>query len=391
MILDVLFLPFVFFIGLVTSYQDMRYGKVRNKWILWGSGWAAAVLLVLAFWSLIAEPVTHFYYFRILKWEPASTVFVFTVPLIYIGRTFLNALTALLVGFLLWRFNVWAAGDAKLFFVYALLIPLNYYWKSYFHFFPSFVLLVNIFMPVFFYLLARAVFHHLKSIKNKGMSLFKKEKKEKRNFSNSIKRLIFILLILNIFLGLALLDFLAGERLPIDVSSLRMLTVAGLIIGASAVIKWLERPYAIKAVIAVFVILLTYGSVVLAWGIWLVLWSTLKGMAVFMAAFTVIRGLVTPYIAQTGREVIAVKDLKMGMNLTEEARRKLTEKIQRRLGTVYTDGLTVAQTALIKERLDPQTRLEIYRPFTFVAWMFFGVIVTLVFKGSVVHLLSRLF
>ncbi|MBU2634963.1 hypothetical protein KJ841_00605, partial [Patescibacteria group bacterium] len=53
MILDYLFLPLLFFIGLITSYQDFKEGKIKNKWIILGLIWGLGVyLLFLIFGSL---------------------------------------------------------------------------------------------------------------------------------------------------------------------------------------------------------------------------------------------------------------------------------------------------------------------------------------------------
>jgi len=57
---------------------------------------------------------------------------------------------------------VWSAGDAKLFFVFSLLIPISYYSKSYLPVFPSFALLVNIFIPILLFLIFASCFYLLR-------------------------------------------------------------------------------------------------------------------------------------------------------------------------------------------------------------------------------------
>ena len=57
--------------------------------------------------------------------------------------TAVNSLFALVCGFLLFHFNLWSAGDAKLFFVLVLLLPLKYYFRHYIPLFPAFNLFLN--------------------------------------------------------------------------------------------------------------------------------------------------------------------------------------------------------------------------------------------------------
>jgi len=75
----------------------------------------------------------------------------------YYLEVFSNLLIALLVGFLLFYFDIWSEGDGKLFFAYCALLPLSVYDKSYLPYFPGFALLVNIFTPPLMYFAASAL------------------------------------------------------------------------------------------------------------------------------------------------------------------------------------------------------------------------------------------
>ena len=151
MILNYLFLPMLFLIGLITSYQDFRYGKIKNKWIVLGLAWGVGIYVLFLIQGIIAEPI---------------------ISSSYIFKVFVNSFIALIVGYLLWHFNLWSAGDAKLFFVFALLLPLGYYWRTAVPYFPSSVLLINTFIPALIFLMFLGIFCVFK----KGFSFFKTPK-----------------------------------------------------------------------------------------------------------------------------------------------------------------------------------------------------------------------
>jgi hypothetical protein len=146
MILDYLFLPVVFLIGSITSYQDYKYSKIRNKWILWGLAWALSVYLLLCLWLLSDEYFTLFHRAKDF------------MSFVYIHDALLNAFISLAIGYLIWYFDLWSAGDAKLFFVFSLLLPLTHYSSSYLPYFPSFALLINVFAPAMLFLFLQKIF-----------------------------------------------------------------------------------------------------------------------------------------------------------------------------------------------------------------------------------------
>ena len=118
--INFLFLVPLAVIGLICAYTDIKYGKIFNKWIVFG--------LIYVFFLYVF-------------------LFSYKTSIDYIFELILNGAIAFLVGYLLWHFKLWSAGDAKLFAVYAFLIPLHFYSKSYTPYFPSFNLLVNVFIP----------------------------------------------------------------------------------------------------------------------------------------------------------------------------------------------------------------------------------------------------
>jgi len=111
-------LPFLIFLGIITSYEDFKHGLIRNKWIV--------ISLIFAF--LIA----------IIKTIQDSS---------YLLKFLLQFLLASFYGIVIWLAGLWSAGDSKLFIAFSALIP-----------FQSFNLLVNTFVPIFSYFFIISIF-----------------------------------------------------------------------------------------------------------------------------------------------------------------------------------------------------------------------------------------
>jgi len=404
MIFDILFLPFVFFIGLITSYEDIKFGKVKNKWILLGLIWGLAVIIFFLIWYFIASPVTRFYYFNIIDLPDNSPAPVFTVSLIYLYRVVLNTFLALIIGFLMWRFNAWAAGDAKLFIIYSLLLPLKYYWKSYLPYFPSFALLINIFIPIFLYLLIRSSFYYSKFIyfrlfKPTKIDLSKKKDKtdtkldKKKKLWETVKNMAVMLLgFIAIFLIFGLFQQPIKEHFSIDISSLLIFVFAGLIIFSGPLSKVFQKPITLKIILLVLTVILSYGFISSPQSTWQILYQTVKLMIIFMTVLTLFRKLIDFYVMRTSLKEIKIEELEPNMNLAEETLNELKkdkEYYDKYIGLIYPCGLTMEQVQAIKiweNKKDKLKTINIYKPFPFVVWMFLGVIITLLLQSSLLYL-----
>jgi len=120
-------LPMILLLGVITSYEDIKYGKIRNKWIF--------LALIYAF---IVYHILFFFH----------NVYFLTVNNFYI--LIANGILSIVVGAILWRLGMWTAADAKLFFAFMILLPpalsfgrVNFYFFDY---------LVNTFIPLGIYL-----------------------------------------------------------------------------------------------------------------------------------------------------------------------------------------------------------------------------------------------
>jgi hypothetical protein len=137
MIIPLVF-SFIILFGLITSFEDIFSGKIRNKWVL------SAFLFGLTFFI-----VDYFFIQSGLSFMPS------TFPSVW--EYWINIGSSVIVGLLIWYSGLWSSGDAKLFMAYSFLVPLRYYFVGYTLHFPAITLLINTFTPflivVIFYLL----------------------------------------------------------------------------------------------------------------------------------------------------------------------------------------------------------------------------------------------
>lgn len=142
--LVLLSLPMILFIGIITSYQDIKKHLIKNKWILLSAGYSIILLISYIVFEYLSGRAINPLYFK---------------------DYFLNIFFALFGGFIIWIAGLWSAGDAKLFAAFTALVPLSVYNMGYVDGFPALNILINTFTPVFFYMLIVLMFKT--SLKNK--------------------------------------------------------------------------------------------------------------------------------------------------------------------------------------------------------------------------------
>jgi hypothetical protein len=158
------FLPMILALGIITSYEDIKFGKIRNKFIVIALVYAVLAYIIVVIYLMLAG---------------------FEVRISYIFDMIINIAISITFGFVAWNARLWSAADAKLFMAYAFLVPLSSYSKTYLMYFPAFVLLINTFVPAFFFLIFRII--------------IKTSLKEKLSFIREIDFKEFPTLLVNLF------------------------------------------------------------------------------------------------------------------------------------------------------------------------------------------------
>jgi len=146
--INYIIIPLVLILGIITTIEDFKVSKIRNKWIKWGivGGLIYYLLMIL---------ITIFGTYKLDRQTPFINQYEFSYLYFswqYYLKILLNTGIAFILAFGLWLLKVWPGGDAKLFTLYAFLIPLSFYDKALFSYWPALNLMVNIFLPIAFFL-----------------------------------------------------------------------------------------------------------------------------------------------------------------------------------------------------------------------------------------------
>lgn len=368
MILTILFLTPVFLIGAICTYTDLKYGKIRNKWLIFGFAWVLVLYLSLLFYNyLFLHQVGNLNYLK--------------------GMVF-NGLLALGLGYVLWNLKLWAAGDAKLFTLFAFLLPPEFYAKTYFSEFPSFVLLINIFIPLLIFLVTKALIFISKNIIDligrgewRWPLSVKASKVSWRQFlkqARTYATFIFIFMILQVLMKEVLF---ATSAFTSKISQFYLFLAIFFLFRAfnTFIIKHKSISFFLSILGLLSCLYLVFSDQV---GFLL---SSFKTIIIFMVLVVLLRKTLDIYIERREVRKIKSSDIKQGMFLSLYG---LSEDIKEILGTLNGGGLSEVQAELIRKL--PGSEIKIYRTFALAPFISLGAVLTVLTKDSCLSLFARL-
>lgn len=391
-LLNFLFLPGIISIGILSTWSDIKTGKVKNNLIKKGFLYGLVIYSFLFAWT-IARKYSGF-------------LSIFLGKTYYLGFNYfidltINTAIALIVGIILWKLDFWAAGDAKLFALFSFLIPLTFYSRDKIVYFPSFILLLNIYMVSFFFLIfigfSKIRFKKInfsdfcQQIKQKMADYLKKLPKnfQINNFLNFINLILIYALMFS-----AVFSFnFKINILKFSLTS-QLLVYLVLFLVYKPLSKFLKKYKKIN--IFVFPLLIIAGLFIS--GFWLNFFSKLNPLVKFFGGFFVFiiaMQIATKFLSnQAETKKIKLDELKPNMLLAEEAINLLKQDkdfFQKDLERMYFDGLSLDQVEKIKTfvRAKNLEEIEIYRTFPFAPFIFAGAIITLILQGSLLNWLTQ--
>ena len=379
--IDCLFLTPLFVIGLICSYTDIKYGKILNKVIIVGILYAFFLYLTLFFHNLFFLHQKNNFY--------------------YLFEAVLNGLISFVVGYFVWYFKLWSAGDAKLFTLYAFLVPLKFYSKSYVLYFPSFALLVNLFIPLFLVLVCNAFLTWAKGVYGLKQKLkefrgfdfkivFKKLKPLSGWFLSMFLNYVFIFILFQLLTNF-LKDF-PGKQILSNRLFLYFLLL--LIMNRFMLIKK-NKKWADFFINGVSII---YCSLLFFLGKTQTLKNILKTALVFMVLMGFTRQILDFYIKKKEIERVKIRDFKEGMIILPDEIPLVLTKLKTKeekesFSWINGGGLNSNQVKIIKNLFnnDPQSSVRIYKTFSFAPFMLLAAILLVLTQSSFLVTIDTLF
>lgn len=379
-ILNSLFLIPLSIIGIITSYSDIRYGKIKNRPVLIGLIYALVLYLFLFIygWAILRQPSN-------LK---------------YLLDLIINSVIATIFGYSLWYFNLWAAGDAKLFLVYASIVPLELYARNYIPYFPAASLLIDTFLLICLFFLSTIITQYLqllvKFLRNhKNNILLKKQELSiirifaKINYKKLGKFILktgeVLLTYISLLLFLECLSLKATGFLHDFLS--KPLTIYILFFGLQIfAFKKLSKSKKSFFIIPTFGII---GATILLLSHFNPLTVIFRPSVLFMVLFNMAIQLVYSHIENHEVTEITPAQLYPGMVLTALTLVKIKEvskstNLNTSFDTINSDGLEKWQIEEIRALYqdDSTVKLSIYKTIPYAPFMFLAFVISIIGKRS---------
>jgi len=359
-LIDLLFLIPIFIIGGICSYTDIKYGKIRNNHIKYGL--FSVVFIYIAFF---------------LYYNHQERVFYFLLEML------LNGFVALISGYLLWYFKLWSAGDAKLFTLFALLIPLQFYSGYYLKYFSVFVLLANTFIIIILFLIIEALIFFFKNRK-KVIDEFKEI--EWTNFIKTYST--FFISAVAIKMAMRIIGQFFNLNLGSSLVPLFLLLFFARKFLMKHLLKNKKAMYFIEIASASYAVFLisTHQESLLV--------NIIKTTFFLITTITILIKTLGFYLDRAGTKEVSIKNLQANMiadrSSTDSFKKVVSEN---NLEKIYSRGLGPKRTDLLKKLFlnKPETKIEIHKIFHFAPFMLAGCITTITTKTFILSIILALF
>jgi len=352
------FLPAIIALGIITSYEDLKCGKIRNKYILAALIYAFIVNLGLIIFFKIKTDIINY-------------------P--YISEYLISITLALILGFYLWYGKFWTSGDAKLYLAFSALMPLSAYGFGYIKYAPNLTILINTFIPL-------AIFYFFKILFGTSWNDKKQVLKKIFDIKPFLKYLLFIFAIL---------------WLPIILMSLGIILSFIEIMAITMLISFFLKKLPEKNMSAIFIII-TITRLILDKTVYSIFF--LRQFFIFLFIFVILQTFFNELGKFTFSEKRKIKDLKNGMILSENICKDGNKYIKetnvmpiKKIAYFFRqngNGLTCEDVQKLKKlKIEKKLKfsdIRVNKITPFAHYMFMGVLITIIFNGNFIGTLSNM-
>jgi len=369
MITYVLIFPFSLVLGLIFSIDDIKRYKVKNNLILLGFIWGIVVYITLFLTGYLAASIFK--------------------------KILFNVLIAFIFAVIIWRLGFWAAGDAKIFSLFAFLLPveLNTSFQMFnYRFLISF--LGNIFILIILYLFFDFSIRFIKDFIAFNVNFNENIQKLKFRFfsywDKVYRKKIDLVIMLWGFFCMLILIRLIGDIFNRIFFSWQGKTIYYFFLFFifrffTRIIRKRKDCVLVATIELVFYVVYNYSS------IGNIAIEQIKGFLSyslsFIGLFFILNQIFNNYIEKKSTKKISIFDLKPGMVLTDKMKSVLKCND---IGTIYPDGLTRQQVQSIKDNVGLNKsgiEIEICRFIPVVPFIYLGYIITYLIKPVIIKLL----
>lgn len=389
------FIKYIFLIPLaILSFfvlkGDYSIGKIRNKIIIKGFIVGFVMYGIILLWTMLGYLEIHPFNQMYFQWQ-------------YFADILLNMTAGIIMGYFFWYYGIWAPGDAKFFYLCIFLLPLDFYWKGYFMYFPASALLINIFIFSAIIILVKGAKEGIKKI-IPALNIGIINASFLLKICGTIKNKLLGRQILKVFLNIGIMFFMLLNVRGILLKTLNEFSAEYSFIIFMVIfflVNYILEKYFFQKKTATFILC----GIVMFYVIYSfyyfpsdstnVLYSSLIYMGVFKFITVVLKKISEFTISKHETMLIHADKLQEGMFPVEDLilNIKKDKEVGQKFGNFTASGLTDAQANLFKKFMKNTKNSEIiiYKAGPFSGFIVVGVVITVILNQSFAHLLIGFF
>lgn len=367
------------FWGFRIAKHDSEFGKISNRQL-----GLFALFVFIWYLFIFALGLVDTFFYDIKNFNPPLAIFYYL--------TISGTIISLFVGYAMWKFGVWAAGDAKFFTVISFAIPPVFYKFVEIGYYPGFSLLINIFLLSFFYIFLKSLSYLGRNIifwlkRHELITSFLKSawSFNRKKILISIVNLLIVVFIFSRFSFY--LNFVLQSLFKYFNVFYSRIFLTLILFGTYSILRKFLAKKNMFYISFGLLLFLEFLYIRLGQGIMGDLFFSLRRSFGYFVFVGLIELMIDYYLNGRERLEISCDNLQAGMMLTGD----LIKNIPKEIIGYGAEGLESEQMESLKKYLK-ESKIETvstYKPWRFAPWIFSGMILTLITRQSLITLLIR--